>query len=288
MPVADIHNILDGAPPNVDWGVVVLDRESSEVYRRAPDRPFQAASLGKLGIAYALTATEGRSDTAFWRQELELRDTDRLPGTGILQHFPTGHPVTPEQAALLMIKESDNTAARLLVTTFGGAEAVNAQLAASPLGLQTTRLEIREGGRFAFGQTTPAEAAVLLRELSHGPLADALHQTNMWYGLCRDIQPRPGLQGVRIAALNRIICHAGKGRDAAPFIYEMALNREYPTGTYAHKGGSLEGQRHDTAVIEGHTVAALSTGYDSALPHSRRHPAHDIHAGIGRALVENV
>jgi hypothetical protein len=285
MALEEIRDIVAETPPQTEWGVAVISGEGVDVFGIAPDHEFPAASLGKLGIAHVLTAVEGRIGSACRYEELVVTDEDKRGGSGILQYFPNGYTITPEEAASLMLRESDNTAARLLVKALGGAEAVNDRLAESPLDLALTRLGIRDEDRFTFGSTSPAEVARILLELSKGPLSNALHESDMWYGLCRDIESKPRIPS---SLLNKFLLRAGGHEGGGhPRIYKRALNRHYHHSQFARKGGSLEDARHDSAVINGYAVAALSSGYPPDLAYGKRHPAHDIHARIGTAVLSH-
>lgn len=275
-----VEYMLAMAPPSVEWGVAVVSSEGEQLYSREADKPFRAASLGKLGIAHVLTHEGAELPMGFWERDLSVKAADKRPGTGLLQYFPDNYPVSAEEALRMMVRESDNTAARLLVQALGGAAVVNEQLAASPLQLTTTRLEVLEDGAFTFGKTTAAEAARLMMELSTSSVDDALHETTMWYGLSRDIGARlsPGT-----TLFNQYLRFAKGGGPVG--VYERALSRSYRRAPFPHKNGSLDDVRHDTAVINGHGVAALSAGWDTKLPYGALHPAHTIHRRLGSTIA---
>jgi len=111
---------------------------------------------------------------------LPLRKDDQVSGSGVLLLFHTPAEINFETAIVLMIAQSDNTAANLVLAHIGR-ENVNRRL--RTMGLQTT-MSIRpisrpkEGDQspelkpFGIGRTTAREMAAVLESIERCDLAD--------------------------------------------------------------------------------------------------------------------
>ncbi len=275
-----VGDIVQTRPITADWTVAVVDTDRYElaVDWRA-EQTFPAASLAKLAIAHAVNLNQ----TAWLApipRHLILEPQFKTPGTGLLQYFPNGYDIAWGQAMRLMLAESDTTAAKMIVDGLGGAAVVNELLADSPLGTRTTRLIPTEEGKFYFGNTTAAEAAELLRVLTVDPTTEAaLAQSHMWYGLRREIDGERSLPHLRKLRLAKML----RGRGPQSFYDDLLAERRSPS-PFPSKEGSLEGYRHDVAKIGSYVVAALSSGYPEQ-PYGPAHPAHQIHARIGKLVL---
>ncbi len=103
---------------NGDVGLVIKDLRMNWQISYNKDRPFPSASLVKLPIMLVsfYAAEEGR---------ISLEDTVRLKGayktggSGVLKAAKSGTPLTVEQLIELMITQSDNTAANMLISMLG-------------------------------------------------------------------------------------------------------------------------------------------------------------------------
>jgi beta-lactamase class A len=96
------------------YGVVVLDPSSGERVAMDADRRFLAASLNKLPVLMTLyrAAASGVVDLD---DKISMQASDvQAYGTGVLYTYPVGHTITLRECARLLIKESDNTAWKML------------------------------------------------------------------------------------------------------------------------------------------------------------------------------
>ena len=96
------------------YGVVVFDPSSGERVAMDADRRFLAASLNKLPVLMTLyrAAASGEVDLD---DEISMQASDvQAYGTGVLYTYPVGHTMTLRECARLLIKESDNTAWKML------------------------------------------------------------------------------------------------------------------------------------------------------------------------------
>ena len=96
------------------YGVIVLDPSSGESVSMEPDRRFLAASLNKLPVLMTLyrAAASGQVDLD---APITMQASDvQAYGTGSLFLEPVGTTMTLRECASLLIKESDNTAWKML------------------------------------------------------------------------------------------------------------------------------------------------------------------------------
>jgi len=88
------------------------------VHQVNPSVSRPTGSMFKLFVLGALAARIA-AGTVRWDQELTLTDASRSSGSGSLQDSPAGTRLTVRRAAVLMISQSDNTAADLLIHLVG-------------------------------------------------------------------------------------------------------------------------------------------------------------------------
>lgn len=99
-------------------GFVIKDLQTGRTMARNQDRSFPSASMVKVPImASCLKAVE--EDRISLEEVLTLKRTDKVRGSGILRAAPAGTPVTIEKLLELMITDSDNTAANMLIDLLG-------------------------------------------------------------------------------------------------------------------------------------------------------------------------
>jgi beta-lactamase class A len=144
-----------------------------------PDVPVNTASVIKLPIMLEAMyqVKEGRVS---FDDMLPLRKDDQVSGSGVLLLFHTPAEISFETAMVLMITQSDNTAANLVLAHIGR-ENVNRRL--RTMGLQST-MSIRpisrpkEGDQspelkpFGIGRTTAREMAAVLESIERCDLGD--------------------------------------------------------------------------------------------------------------------
>lgn len=257
------------------WSIALTEPSGTMAAGYQADRQHEAASLNKLAIVHALDASGVRIETSTVKPE------DKRPGTGILEHFPDGYEVPFTDVVRLMLSESDNTAARIAVRELGGPGNVNDLLEDSPLCLEATRLEPVGADRFYYGNTTAEEIAALLREVDQSEEHhQALLKSHCWYGLRHDIEDRRLKQ-----PLHRHFLKWARGR-GPDRLYKKALAYRSPPSQFPAKEGSVEDVRHDSARIGGYVIAALSSNQQEK-PYGKKHPAHRVHARIGRLILKN-
>jgi beta-lactamase class A len=145
-----------------------------------PDREVKTASAIKLAV---LVEAFHRIEAGALALDapIELHDTDKVAGSGILPLLHGGLELTLEDALALMIAVSDNTATNLVIDRLGGVSAVNGRLAA--LGYRHTHLYKKIYVRatepmpldqklFGLGKSTARELARLMEGIARCELGD--------------------------------------------------------------------------------------------------------------------
>lgn len=120
------EDIRDAIPEHGDYSVIVEDSHRRLV-SSSPEFKYETASTAKISVAYAILdmVSEGELDSS---EPLELKKYHKRGGTGILRHFGNGFTISLLEALQLLLLESDNTAANLLLERVGGQSNVNTRL----------------------------------------------------------------------------------------------------------------------------------------------------------------
>jgi beta-lactamase class A len=146
-------------------GFVIKDLRSGRSIVHSEDKRFPSASMVKVPIMAACykAAEEGRISLA---DVVTLKRTDKVQGSGTLRGAATGTPVTVEKLLELMITDSDNTAANMLIDLLGY-EYLG--MSFRGFGLETTNLsrkmmDFQSRARGVENYTTPREMAVILEK----------------------------------------------------------------------------------------------------------------------------
>jgi beta-lactamase class A len=165
MPIIEKH---EG-----DVAVAVKHLATGEHFEHRADQPQPTASLIKLPVmieAYRQQAESGLD----LGQMLVLKDSDKVPGSGILtQHFSDGASFSLRDAIRLMIAYSDNTATNLVLDKIGLKSTAETM---EKLGCPNTKMHSKvfrrdtsvfpeRSKQFGLGSTTAAEMIVLLEKL---------------------------------------------------------------------------------------------------------------------------
>ncbi len=210
----------------------VVDLERGAVAQSNADRQFPAASLFKLPILVEVLAQQQlhRLDPD---QQLQVRQEDWTDGSGVLQ-ARVGDRLSVRELTRLMIQESDNIAALVLLNAVGS-DNVNATL--DRLGLNGTRLVDRRLGDRGDNVTTARDMGELMTTIASGHLIDVdVSETAM-----------------RLLELRQATTWLA---DDLPWWVKVA-----------HKWGDLPDARHDAGIVftpRGRFVAVVLT--QDALP----------------------
>jgi beta-lactamase class D/beta-lactamase class A len=228
---ARIQSAIDSFPATVSLFATNLD--SGETFAIRPDERVRTASTIKLPIMAAAFAAvaEGR---AKWDDTLELREQDKIGGSGVLREFSDGLRVPLRDLVHLMIVVSDNTATNLVLDRIT-ADYVNAQM--DKYGVPQTRAlrkvlrgddttaagHSREGlreefRRFGLGVSTPREMVALLGKIERREVVS------------------PEASREMLAILQRQQ-------------YKDGIGRRLPSQNVASKSGSLDLLRSDVGLV---------------------------------------
>lgn len=208
-----------------DVAVAVLDPRTGESLSIRGDEPFPAASLIKVPVLVELfhQAEQGKISLD---DPLLLIETDKQPGSGVLQFLDTPHELTVRDAATLMIILSDNTATNILLDKVGlrsvwermEAMGLPRTKVHSKTFLRSTSVAPDSSARYGLGVTTANEFAQLLAMIYRGEA----------------VSPEASAQMVEIMKRQ---------------VYEEGIPRHLPAAAVAHKTGSLSAARHDCGII---------------------------------------
>jgi beta-lactamase class A len=149
-----------------ELGFVIKDLQTGHSIVHDPDKLFPSASMVKIPIMAACfkAVEEGRITL---QDLLKLKKTDKVRGSGVLRGLPAGTPVTVEKLIGLMIMDSDNTAANMLIDLLGFEYLGNTF---KDFGLDRTNLsrkmmDFRSRARGVENYTTPREIADILEKI---------------------------------------------------------------------------------------------------------------------------
>lgn len=207
----------------------IVDLQSGASASVDADRAFPAASLFKLPLLVETLAEEDRGQLDAERR-LEIRPEDWTDGSGVLQ-ARVGEQLTVRELTRLMIQDSDNIAALVLLDAVGVAR-TNAT--AEALGLHSTRLVDHRAGDTGEHTTSAADMAQLLVGLAGGQVFNQ-HVSE---------------QALSLLELKQTVTWLA---DGLPFWIKVA-----------HKWGDLPQARNDAGVVftprGSYVVVALTQG----------------------------
>lgn len=151
----ELVRIADAYPGR--YGVLVADPSTGETVSIDPDGRFLAASLNKLPVLMSLyrSAAVGAVDLD---DEISMQASDvQAYGTGTLYTKPVGYTITLRECAEYLIKESDNTAWKMLDRYLGRgyirSELYNAGAISTEYWIPNT--------------TTPSDVLIMLEKISN-------------------------------------------------------------------------------------------------------------------------
>src|SRR5215207_1581696 len=175
------------------YGVVIFDPSSGERVAMDADRRFLAASLNKLPVLMTLyrAAASGAVDLD---DKISMQASDvQAYGTGVLYTYPVGHTITLRECARFLIKESDNTAWRML-DRYLGRDYIRAEL---------YRVGARSTEYWLPNTTTPDDVLLVLEKISDpsytNPNLSAEMLDIMTNTSFEDRLPQPLPEGTRVS-----------------------------------------------------------------------------------------
>ena len=185
--------------PGTSSGVFVNLTNAADNYSDEPGRIFPAASLIKLPIA---GAAYQRVADGQWQltDRFTLTDDVKVGGTGILRTQPAGTTYSLDQLIEIMLINSDNTAANMIVDRLGGFAPVNAFSQAQGMSSTVMRRKLYDLAaqeRGVENTTTSGDIARYFLRLQSGDLVDRATSDRL-----RTILARRGQEDKNWALLN--------------------------------------------------------------------------------------
>ncbi len=233
--------------------IYLQDLKTGQTWSYHPNELFPAASLIKLPIMIAVFSRIHSGELSL-SQTMVLHRHNRVGGSGTLKWQPDGTRLTVSQLLDHMIRESDNTAANMLIEAVGGIPYIQSQLPRAGLvhtQIHRQGMSLRSGYVARENYTTVSEMAMILRKIYQGQMIDTTSSRLMMdYLLLR--------KPVR-----------------------SRLAKALPAGwEIAHKTGLERRACHDSAIIltpKGDFILAVLTGHNRAY-----RPAKQFIINIGR------
>ena len=175
------------------YGVVVSDPSTGETVAMGAEEVFVAASLNKLPVLMALYRSVALGEVDL-DDEITMQASDvQAYGTGVLYTRPVGYTLTLRECAKLLIKESDNTAWKML-DRYLGRDYIRAEL---------YRVGARSTEYWIPNTTTPDDVLLMLEKISDPSytspglseeMLDVMTDTSF-----EDRLPEPLPEGTRVA-----------------------------------------------------------------------------------------
>lgn len=161
-----------------DVGVYIKNLRTGKTVAINADTLFPTASMVKIPILIGIMDKIKRGEYSY-HQELTYKDSLLYAGSDILGSFKNNETIELSKVIMLMLTTSDNTASLWLQSLAGTGTRINTIL--DSLGCKDTRVNSRTPGRegnrsqYGWGQTTPAEMALLLEKIyNRQVLSDSL------------------------------------------------------------------------------------------------------------------
>jgi beta-lactamase class A len=223
-----ITSAIESFPGTISLFANNLD--TGQTFGIRPDERVRTASTIKLAImgAVFLAVAQGK---ARWEETIEMREEDKVPGSGVIRELAAGTKLTLRDLVHMMIIVSDNTATNLLIDRLT-ADFVNDSMDA--LGFPQTRLMRKVMGRVASGHSRAG-----------------LHEENRKYGLGATT---PREMAELIAKIERgEVVSPEASREILAILgrqqYKDGIGRRFPDEWVASKSGSLDRLRSDVGLV---------------------------------------
>jgi beta-lactamase class A len=243
--------------------------ETGRVFFHRPDDVMPTASLIKVCVLVEsyLQADEGKVSL---RDKLTLKDSDKVPGSGILtKHFSEGTTLSFRDAVRLMTVVSDNTATNLVLDRIG-IRNVNQRMA--DWGLKETRIN----AKVFRGSTTSIDPA---RTKKYGlGSTTAREMVALFSAIADSDRLRPPIK-------HAVLGHLSSNEEKDKF------GRLLPTGLrVAHKDGSVTEARTDAGVLytpSGAIVVVVLTADNADRRWVRDNSGNLLCARVARAVYDH-
>ena len=184
-----LQNAVDSLAQNFkgDVGVCAINLDNGDTVTYNPDKMFPTASVVKIYVLGKLYQ-DIKAGKLSMDDKVILRNSDKVPGSGILLFMHDGLDLTLGDLSWLMINMSDNVAANLIVDKVGGVGQVTDFI--QQFGLSKTKMlakifdkqvygDSAERKVYGIGVTTPRETAAYLSKLYEGQVVDSQNSRAM-------------------------------------------------------------------------------------------------------------
>lgn len=236
---AELHRIV-----SEHQGMVALfakNLKTGETIGIDADRPVQTASVIKLTVLFD-AMEQVRAGTVRLEDPIVLRREDQVGGSGVLQLLDTPLTLTLRDVLMLMVTQSDNTAANLAIDKLG-LDNIDAEIRA--LGLKDTWLYKKiskpatepmppDQKIFGLGKTTPRETGALLARIYRCQFAVAMQ--------------RPAAADQALCSVMLTMLQKQGYRDGLPRYLE-ARDSAQADAAMGNKTGSLNAVRNDVGLV---------------------------------------
>ena len=185
QPLTHLQNNIERITKsvNADWGIYMKCLETGEEIALNADRQMDTMSVIKIPIMVE-AFRQIEAGKFHLDDRIEVKDSDKRPGTGIIRSLDAGVPLTIKDLLTLMIIVSDNTATDLMYAKVGGPEAVNKLMQSWNLkSIQATgtgeawfkalraapdAATFHREGKTPFGLSSPRDMGRLLEKIERG------------------------------------------------------------------------------------------------------------------------
>jgi beta-lactamase class A len=248
-------------------GISIQNLSTGEGLSIRGDETFSSASLVKVGVLVALLeeVEKGRMQLD---EPISLIQRDQVGGSGVLQFMRSGHSLTVEDAAWLMIVLSDNTATNLLLdklnirTMWDKMEALGLPHTKihSKTFLRSTSIAPDSSVKYGLGVATPDEMVRLFALLHAGQAVS------------------PAMDSLALQMLRA-------NQDSGKMV--RWLPQDVPV---AHKSGDVDRARNDCGIIYGPdapVALCVMTRENQETSYAVDNPAHLLIGRVARAVFQH-
>jgi|GEM_PF-5645056 len=291
------------------WNIAMLPVYDTAMIRIPPEAMGKAArspagTINDLAIVEAVRLAKISLD-----RPLQLEETDRAPGDGVLRLARNGYTLPLGKVLELALVANDATARRLAVRAADGPMAINDRLSDPASELHDTLLELVDPSdnspeaTFTMGFTTAAESAILLHRALYAPKEAAVavpvseYEITAWshnpfnFGLRREIE-RVELDVTSgkhpfLASLHLV---NDLGLRIPTRLLRKLMNHTAPLTAYPNIHDiSVDEGTHSTTISEvcqiGNLIVSVTTScHGHYQGHVFRHPALNIFSQIGATV----
>lgn len=173
------ESILSIIPDDVRMSIIV-ERDGERIVSIRPNDRYEMASTANISLAYYTVSMIDRGELDP-EEPLTLKKHHKRGGTGILRNFRAGFGLTLLEALQIMLVESDNTAANVLLDFVGGQQVVNEWLREA--GFAETGLTDRDDRLYESDVASAENMFSIFRAFMARPLTDV--QEKCRAALCR-------------------------------------------------------------------------------------------------------